>query len=66
MKVNLLICAMRQHAASVNKQLFDDVSVYNSEKICGIDFAGPEVGFPPYEIQNTIQYGLEKGMNLTL
>ena len=32
MKVNLLICAMRQHAASVNKQLFDDVSVYNSEK----------------------------------
>ena len=66
MKVNILICAMRQHASSVNKQLFDDVSIYNSDKVCGIDFAGPEVGFPPYEIQDTIQYGLEKGMNLTL
>lgn len=65
-KVNLLICAMRQHEPSTNKQLFDGLDVYNSEVIRGIDFAGPEVGFPPHTIQDTIQYGLDKGMHLTL
>src|SRR5699024_7428058 len=57
---------MRQHESSTNKQLFDDLDVYNSEVIRGIDFAGPEVGFPPHTIQDTIQYGLDKGMHLTL
>ncbi|MEP9853165.1 adenosine deaminase [Staphylococcus aureus] len=64
--INLLICAMRQHEASVNEALFDYLEKNNSEVVCGIDFAGPEAAVPPEDIRTTIQYGLDKGFNLTL
>jgi len=65
-KINLLVCAMRQHEATVNEALFDYLEQRDSEVVRGIDFAGPEAAFPPEEIRTTIQYGLDKGFNLTL
>ncbi|SUM31235.1 adenosine deaminase [Staphylococcus gallinarum] len=44
-KVNLLVCAMRQQDATVNTALFDYLQQRNSQFVCGIDFAGPEVPF---------------------
>ncbi|PHK48492.1 adenosine deaminase [Staphylococcus edaphicus] len=64
--VNILICAMRQHSAEQNQALFDFIHKHDHEAICGIDFAGPEVGFPTEHIEDTIRYGLDKGFNLTL
>ncbi|NWK85001.1 adenosine deaminase [Staphylococcus sp. GSSP0090] len=64
--VNLLICAMRQHHAEQNQALFDFIHKHNHEAIRGIDFAGPEVGFPTETIEDTIKYGLDLGFNLTL
>lgn len=64
--VNLLICAMRQHHTEQNQALFDFIHQHHHEAICGIDFAGPEVGFPTVAIEDTIKYGLDKGFNLTL
>lgn len=65
-KVNLLVCAMRQQDTTINEQLFDDLYHRNSDVVCGIDFAGPEAAFPPEAIHSTVQYGLDKGFNLTL
>lgn len=67
-KVNILVCAMRQHESEVNRQLFDAIAKHqiDSKTLCGIDFAGPEAGFPPESITSTIQYGLDQGFNLTL
>lgn len=65
-QVNLLVCAMRQHASEVNKVLFDFIQKYDSKAICGIDFAGPEAAFPPNDIATPIQYALDQGFNLTL
>ncbi|PTH48414.1 adenosine deaminase [Staphylococcus arlettae] len=65
-KINLLICAMRQHDIATNSELFDRVIALNSDLVCGIDFAGPEAAFPPEDIAPAIQYGLDQGLNLTL
>ncbi|GAA6817719.1 adenosine deaminase [Helicobacter pylori] len=65
-KINILVCAMRQHSHAVNKDLFNHVLQGDSTHIAGIDFAGPEAAFPPEKIQEAAQYGVEKGLNLTL
>ncbi len=65
-KVNLLVCAMRQQDATVNTVLFDYLQQRNSQFVCGIDFAGPEAPFPPNTIETQIEYGVNKGFNLTL
>lgn len=65
-KINLLICAMRQHDTATNSELFDKVIALNSDLVCGIDFAGPEADFPLEDIAPAIQYGLDQGLNLTL
>lgn len=65
-KVNLLVCAMRQQEATVNTALFDYLQQRDSQFVCGIDFAGPEAPFPPNTIESQIEHGVNKGFNLTL
>lgn len=65
-KVNILVCAMRQQEAEINATLFDYLQQRDSQFVCGIDFAGPEAPFPPTKIESQIQYGVDKGFNLTL
>lgn len=65
-KINILVCAMRQHSNAINIDLFDHVLQADNEHIAGIDFAGPEAAFPPEAIREAAQYGVEKGLNLTL
>jgi adenosine deaminase len=65
-KINILVCAMRQHSNAVNKDLFNHVLQNDNTHIAGIDFAGPEAAFPPERIEEAAQYGVAKGLNLTL
>lgn len=64
--INILVCAMRQHSNEVNIDLFNHLLQVDDKRIVGIDFAGPEAAFPPESIQEAAQYGVEKGLNLTL
>jgi len=65
-QVNLLICAMRQHDEATNRALFDFIQQRDSKAVCGLDFAGPEVGYPTTAIEGAATYGLERGFNMTL
>nr|WP_218925311.1 MULTISPECIES: adenosine deaminase [unclassified Gemella] len=65
-KVNLLICAMRQHDNETNFELLKILHQFENKHLVGFDFAGDEAAFNNQKIAPVVRQAKEKGMQITL
>lgn len=65
-KVNLLICAMRQHNTKDNLQLLREIEELDLPVVVGFDIAGDEAQYPNEQFETVVTSGKNMQLNLTL